>query len=179
MTRDDTAALARASSLIRDVPDFPKPGIVFKDIAPMLEDGPALGTVMSALANRLRALSPDILIGIESRGFLFAAPVAVELGIGMALVRKPGKLPWKTIREEYALEYGTDAIEMHVDAIKPGARVVVLDDVLATGGTAAAACALVRKAGGQVVACAFAVELGFLSGRDRLADTEVVSLFTY
>jgi len=171
--------LDTASSLIRDVPDFPKPGIVFKDIAPLLQDGAAWKVVTETLSANIRELQPDIVVGIESRGFLFAAPVAYQLGCGVALVRKPRKLPYETLRKEYALEYGTDAVEMHVDAVHPGARVVVIDDVLATGGTAAATGALVTEAGAQVVGYAFMIELEFLSGRDKLADAPTFSLFAY
>ncbi len=171
--------LAHAESLMRDVPDFPKPGIIFKDIAPMLQDGVALRAVNAALAEQIAALKPDILVGIESRGFLFAAPVACDLGIGMALVRKPGKLPFKKVRQEYSLEYGTDVVEMHTDAIAPGQRVVVVDDLLATGGTAAAAGALVSGVGGVLAGYAFAVELAFLNGRTRLEGAPVVALFKY
>ena len=172
-------SLAHAEALIRDVPDFPKPGIVFKDIAPMLQDGKALRAVNRGLSERIAAMRPDVVVGIESRGFLFATPVADALGIGMVLVRKPGKLPYATVRQEYALEYGTDVIEMHVDAVAPGQRVVIIDDVLATGGTAAAAGALVSKQGAQVVGYAFAVELAFLDGRQRLEGTPVEALFSY
>ena len=172
-------SLARAEALIRDVPDFPKPGIVFKDIAPMLQDGPSLRAVNQALSEQIAALKPDLVAGVESRGFLFAPPVAEALGIGMVMIRKPGKLPFTTVRQEYALEYGTDVIEMHVDAVSPGQRVVIVDDVLATGGTAAAAGALVASQGAVVVGYAFAVELAFLAGRERLGDAPVVSLFSY
>ena len=172
-------SLARAEALIRDVPDFPKPGIVFKDIAPMLQDGPSLRAVNQALSEQIAALKPDLVAGVESRGFLFAPPVAEALGIGMVMIRKPGKLPFTTVRQEYALEYGTDVIEMHVEAVSPGQRVVIVDDVLATGGTAAAAGALVASQGAVVVGYAFAVELAFLAGRERLGDAPVVSLFSY
>ncbi len=172
-------SLERAESLLRDVPDFPKPGIVFKDIAPMLQDGPSLRAVNSGLAERIAALKPDILIGVESRGFLFAAPMAIELGIGMALVRKPGKLPFNKISQEYALEYGTDTVELHVDAFEPGKRVVVVDDLLATGGTAAAAGALVSQLNGVLAGYAFVIELAFLGGRARLDGIPVEALFSY
>lgn len=168
-----------ARALIRDVPDFPKPGIVFKDIAPLLQDADAWRLVTDELAAGIRAYKPDILIGIESRGFLFAAPLAYQLGCGLGLVRKPGKLPFTTLRKQYALEYGTDAIEMHVDAVRPGARVLIVDDVLATGGTAAAAGGLVQEAGGELVGYAFMIELGFLGGRSRLGEEPVFSLFSY
>ena len=172
-------SLARAEARIRDVPDFPKPGIVFKDIAPMLQDGPSLQAVNRALSEQIAALKPDMVAGVESRGFLFAPPVADALGVGVVMIRKPGKLPFTTVRMEYALEYGTDVIEMHVDAVAPGQRVVIVDDVLATGGTAAAAGALVASQGALVVGYAFAVELAFLGGRERLGDAPVVALFKY
>ncbi len=173
-------SLQRAESLIRTVPDFPKPGIAFKDIAPMLGDGPALRAITEALAAAVAAWQPQKIAGIESRGFLFAAPLARDLGEGLVLVRKPGKLPYKTVREEYALEYGTDVIEMHIDAVAPGERVVIVDDVLATGGTAAATKRLIERAGGEVVGFAFVIELGFLGGRDRLGpDAKIASLFRY
>ena len=172
-------SLARAEARIRDVPDFPKPGIVFKDIAPMLQDGASLRAVNRGLSEAIATLKPDMVAGVESRGFLFAPPVADALGVGMVMIRKPGKLPFKTVRMEYALEYGTDVIEMHVDAVTPGQRVVIVDDVLATGGTAAAAGALVASQGAVVVGYAFAVELAFLGGRERLGDTPVVALFKY
>lgn len=168
-----------AEKLIRDVPDFPKPGIVFKDIAPLLADGKAWRVVTEAMIAEVSACKPEKLAGIESRGFLFSAPLAYEMGRGLVLIRKPGKLPWKVVREEYALEYGTDTIEMHVDAVAPGERVVIVDDVLATGGTAAAAKRLIEKAGGVVVGFAFMVELGFLGGRERLGDVPIASIYRY
>jgi adenine phosphoribosyltransferase len=172
-------SLAEAEKLIRDVPDFPKPGIVFKDIAPLLGRGPAWRTVTEALLAEVAKLRPDRIAGIESRGFLFAAPLAYELGRGLVLVRKPGKLPWQVVREEYALEYGSDAIEMQVDAVAPGDRVVIVDDVLATGGTAAATRRLIERAGGVVVGFAFLVELEFLGGRARLGEAPVASIYRY
>ncbi len=170
----------KAHALIRDVPDFPKPGIVFKDIAPLLQDATAWKLVTEAMAEAIAAWRPDVLVGIESRGFLFAAPIAYQLGTGLGLVRKPGKLPFNVLRQEYSLEYGTDAIEMHTDAVRRGQRVVVVDDVLATGGTAAACGDLVAQAGGDVVGYAFMIELGFLNGRAKLpTDAPTFSLFDY
>lgn len=165
--------------LIRTVPDFPKPGILFKDITPLLQNGDALRAVIDDLAAAVAHLEFDVVVGIESRGFLFAAPLAYKLGKGLALVRKPGKLPAQKLRQEYALEYGTDAIEMHADALLPGQKALLLDDVLATGGTAAAAAALIERVGGQLAATAFLVELGFLNGRERLPKAPVVSLLQW
>jgi adenine phosphoribosyltransferase len=166
-------------ALIRDVPDFPKPGIVFKDITPLLGDGVAFAACIDLLAERIGALRPEALVGIESRGFIFGAPVARALGVGFVPVRKPGKLPARTRRVEYALEYGTDALEMHHDALAHGRRVVIIDDVLATGGTAAAAGRLVEEAGGNLAGFAFAIELGFLAGRQRLVGHAVDALISY
>ena len=166
-------------ALIRDVPDFPKPGIMFKDITPMLADARAFAECVDLLAEAVDARKPDMLIGIESRGFIFGAPVARALGVGFVPVRKPGKLPRRTRRVEYALEYGTDALEMHHDALVSGARVIIVDDVLATGGTAAAAGRLVEEAGAVLAGFAFAIELAFLSGRTRLAGRSVDSLISY
>ena len=153
---------------IRDVPDYPKPGILFRDLTPLLQDPTALGGAVEAIAAPLRNLGIERVLGIESRGFLFGAPVAMALGAGLGLVRKEGKLPSERLRQSYDLEYGTDAVEMHVDAVEKGQRVVVLDDLIATGGTAVAAVALAREAGAEVVGCSFLVELGFLDGRARL-----------
>lgn len=153
---------------IRDVPDFPKPGIIFKDITPILSDGNLFTTVIDSFAKRYLAKKVDAIIGIESRGFIFGAPIAYKMGASYIPVRKKGKLPYKTVEASYDLEYGSATIEMHVDAIKPGNRVVIIDDLLATGGTAAATCALVEKQGGHVVECGFVVELEFLKGRDKL-----------
>lgn len=166
-------------TLIRDVPDFPRQGILFKDITPLLQSGPALRAAIDGLAAATLELQPDVILGIESRGFLFAAPLAYLTGKGVALVRKPGKLPANKVHQRYDLEYGSDQIEMHADAIQPGQRVLVIDDVLATGGTAKATADLVRAVGGVVAGCAFLIELDFLEGRKRLGDTPVVSLLHY
>jgi adenine phosphoribosyltransferase len=160
---------------LRDVPDFPKPGILFKDITPLL----AAPAAMQAAIERLAALpvgKVDKVAAIESRGFLFGVPLALRLGVGFVPVRKPGKLPWKTNRVEYVLEYGTDAVEIHQDAVQKGERVLLVDDLLATGGTMGAACQLVESCGGVVAGCAFVVELGFLAGRQRLGNRRVDSL---
>jgi adenine phosphoribosyltransferase len=153
---------------IRDVPDFPKAGILYRDLTPLLQDPKALAAAVEGIAAPLRDLGIERVLGIESRGFLFGAPVAMALGAGLGLVRKEGKLPSERLRQSYDLEYGTDAVEMHVDAVEKGQRVVVLDDLIATGGTASAAVALAREAGAEVVCCSFLVELGFLEGRERI-----------
>jgi adenine phosphoribosyltransferase len=153
---------------IRDVPDFPKKGIVFKDITPMLGNHQALQFVIESIARQYRGKGVTKVVGIESRGFIFATPVALSLGVGFAPIRKPGKLPWKSRRQEYALEYGKDVIEIHEDAVGPGDRVLMVDDVLATGGTMEAACALVHACGATVMGCAFAIDLAFLGGAKRL-----------
>jgi adenine phosphoribosyltransferase len=163
---------------IRDIPDFPKPGIVFKDITPLLADGPAFRAMVDAFVDRYRG-RVDMVLGIESRGFLIGAAVAYGLGTGIAIVRKPGKLPSQTYAARYDLEYGSDALEIHHDALGDHHRVLIIDDLLATGGTASAAIELVRRCGGRGVACAFVIELAFLGGRARLGDTEVFSLVTY
>jgi adenine phosphoribosyltransferase len=166
-------------ALIRDVADYPNPGIVFKDITPLLGDGSAFAAVVAALADGPRQGEPgqvDKVAGIEARGFIFAAPVAYELGTGFIPVRKQGRLPHATYAETYQLEYGTATIEMHADAVKPGERVLIIDDVLATGGTAAATASLVRRGGAEVAGVSVVVELGFLRGRASLAGLEVRSL---
>ena len=163
-------SLDRARSLIRDIPDFPRPGILFKDLTPLLGDAEAFQATMAALEARARGRGFDRVVAIESRGFLFGAALADRLKVGLAMVRKLGKLPWQTDRIEYALEYGTGVLEAHVDAVKKGERVVVVDDLLATGGTAWAAAQLVEKQGGTVSAFLFVVELAALSGRERLAS---------
>lgn len=163
---------------IRDIPDFPKPGILFYDVSPLLANGAAWRAAIDALAEAVRPHKPDLLVGIESRGFLVAAPLALTLGIGFIMVRKHGKLPGDKIAHSYDLEYGTDTIEVQADAVKPGQRVVVLDDLLATGGTMAAAISLLRQVGADVRAAAFLVELTFLNGRGRI-DVPSVSLMAY
>ncbi len=164
---------------IRDVPDFPKPGIVFKDITPLLQDPKGLAQSIDLLAREARPYDFDLVCGIESRGFIFATALATRLAKGFIPIRKPGKLPWKTASESYELEYGSDTIEIHVDAATNGARVLMVDDLLATGGTMAAAVKLVRKVGGAPVACLFVIELGFLPGREKLAGTPVHSLMRF
>jgi adenine phosphoribosyltransferase len=167
------------ASRIRDVPDFPKAGIVFKDITPLLADAEALKGAVDALAECVTPLRPDIVLGAESRGFILGPALAIRLGIGFAIARKPGKLPWTTVTASYALEYGEDSLELHDDAIKPGMRVLVHDDLLATGGTARATCDLAEAVGGTVVGCAFLIELAFLGGRERLAPFPVDALISY
>ena len=164
---------------IRDVPDFPRPGVVFKDITPILSDARLFKRVIDALADRWRGARVQKIIGIESRGFVFAAPLACALGAGLTIVRKPGKLPWRTIREAYALEYGEAVLELHEDAFHPAERVLVVDDVLATGGTAEAAGRLVGRQGAELLGYSFVVELGFLGGSARLGPDKVHSLLRY
>ncbi|HET6440397.1 MAG TPA: adenine phosphoribosyltransferase [Anaeromyxobacter sp.] len=164
---------------IRDVPDFPQKGVIFKDITPVLADAALFHEVVDAFASRWRDERVDKIVGIESRGFLFAAPLAYALGAGVAVVRKPGKLPFQVIREVYALEYGESALEAHVDAVRPDERVLVVDDVLATGGTAEATGRLVARQGGTVLGFAFLVELGFLKGAARLGKERVHALIRY
>ena len=163
---------------IRDVPDFPKPGILFKDITPLLQDPKGLEAAVSGLAATVDPSSYDIVCGIESRGFIFGTALAHHVGKGFIPIRKPGKLPWKTASESYELEYGTDTIEIHIDATEGANRVLMVDDLLATGGTMAAALKLVRRIGGTPVACSFVIELGFLPGREKLGDIPVHSLLT-
>lgn len=164
---------------IEDIPDFPKPGIVFKDITPLFLDAGALRSTVSALAEHARTVRADYLVSAEARGFVLGGAVAAEIGAGFILARKPGKLPRQTASVEYQLEYGVDALEVHADALSPGARVLVHDDLLATGGTAAALCDLVEGAGATVAGCAFVIELTFLGGRERLAPHPVHSLISY
>ena len=165
-----TDRLERAKSLLRDVHDFPKPGIVFKDITPLLGDGDAFVAVLDDIAARYAPRGVQKILGIEARGFIFGAALAARMGVGFVPARKPKKLPWKTDRAEYALEYGTDAIEIHQQSFAPGARVLLVDDVIATGGTAAAALSLVERQGATAVGAAFVIELGFLQGRAKLPD---------
>lgn len=168
----------RLEEHIRKIPDFPKPGILFYDIATLLRHPQAWATAVDRMAESVAPLKPDLLAGIEARGFLVAAPLALRLGCGFMMVRKKGKLPGQTVRHDYALEYGTDTIEIHSDAVSPGQSVVVLDDLLATGGTAAATVALIRKVGGEVAGASFIVELDGLGGRSRL-DVPVSTLLTF
>jgi adenine phosphoribosyltransferase len=168
-----------AESLVRDVPDFPKPGILFKDITPVVQDAAALKEVIDKFAEWGRGLNADVVVGIEARGFIFGAPLAIALGISFVPLRKLGKLPGDRVTEEYALEYGTNTVEMHADAIRPGQRVIVIDDLLATGGTAAAACRLSERLGGIVVGCGFLIELDFLDGRKILSKYDINSLIRY
>jgi adenine phosphoribosyltransferase len=170
---------AQLRSLIREIPDFPKPGIAFKDITPLMADAGALARAVARLADYARALRVDCVVAAEARGFLLGPALAVELGTGFALARKPGKLPYETVSAEYVLEYGTGALELHTDAVASGRRVLVHDDLLATGGTAATLCELVEQLGGEVVGCGFLIELAFLSGRERLAGRDVHALLTY
>jgi adenine phosphoribosyltransferase len=166
-------------SKIRDIHDFPKKGIVFKDITPALADRQLFRQVIDALAARWGGERIQKVVGIESRGFIFAAPLAYDIGTGFTMVRKPGKLPYQTMREIYALEYGEDALEVHIDAVGPGERVLVVDDLLATGGTAEAVGRLVSRQGGELAGYSFVVELGFLNGARRLGPDKVHALVRY
>lgn len=165
--------------LIREVPDFPKPGILFYDITTMLKAPGGLDLAVELLAERLAGRGIEQVVAMESRGFIFGTPVAMKLGAGFVPVRKPGKLPAETVSESYELEYGTDTLEIHKDAVSPGQKVVILDDLLATGGTAEATVRLVRSLGAEVVTLAFVIELDFLEGRKKLSDVEVCSLLHY
>lgn len=164
---------------IRSIAGFPKEGIVFRDITPLLANGAALKEASKLLADHFRAKKPELVVGAEARGFIFGAAVALELGVGFAPVRKPGKLPAKTIEYSYELEYGTDMLTMHWDAVKPGQKVLLVDDLLATGGTMEACAHMVEQLGGDVVGCAFVIELSFLKGRRKLEKYEVLSLVDY
>jgi adenine phosphoribosyltransferase len=171
--------LDHLTELVRDVPDFPSPGVLFRDITPLLRDPRGLAEVVERLAAPFGGRGIDVVAGIESRGFLFGTPLALALGAGFAPIRKVGKLPARTVARDYALEYGTARIEIHADAVRPGERVLLVDDVLATGGTARAGAELVEELGGEVVAAAFVVEISALSGRAALAGREVLSLLRY
>ncbi len=163
-------------TLIRDVPDFPEPGIMFKDLMPLIADAAAFRETIDQLAAWARPRSPDVILGAEARGFIFGGALAYTLGCGFVPARKPGKLPWQVVEASYDLEYGTDSLQIHADALRAGSRVVVLDDVLATGGTAKAKVELVERLGGTVVGVLFVIELGFLHGRDGLAGYDVHAL---
>jgi adenine phosphoribosyltransferase len=173
---DDIASIRGA---IRDIPDFPKPGIIFKDITPLLNNGALFRKTIDILAERYRGQTIDTVLGIESRGFIVGSALACTLGAGFSVVRKPGKLPYQTHSASYELEYGTDKLEIHIDGIARNARVVIADDLIATGGTAAATAALVTKLGGTVVECAFIIELSFLNGRQKLKPHGVFSILQY
>lgn len=169
----------RLKRLIRDIPDFPKPGIMFRDITPLLADASGLALSVELLANPFRGKRIDLVVGAESRGFIFGTAVACCLSAGFVIVRKPGKLPHQRISQSYELEYGTDSLEMHADAIVKGQRVLVVDDLLATGGTMRACCQMVQKLGGELAGIAVLIELASLKGRDRLAPTSVHSVLRY
>jgi len=169
----------KLTDYIRSIPDFPKPGVLFRDITPLLASPRAFGEAVRQLAARFRDQKIDAIAAAEARGFLFAAPLALELGTALVPIRKPGKLPYETILHTYELEYGTDTLEIHADAIPAGANVLVVDDLLATGGTIEACCQLVEKAGGRVVACAFVIELVGLAGAEKIAQYGHVSLIRY
>jgi adenine phosphoribosyltransferase len=171
--------LTDLGSYIRDIPDFPKPGILFRDITPLMASPEAFRGAVDGLAGYGRAVATQLVIGAEARGFLLGPAVANELDCGFVLARKPGKLPYETVTAEYELEYGTDRLELHTDAIAPGTRVLVHDDLLATGGTAQALCSLVEQLGGTVAGCGFLIELSDLRGRERVAPRDVHSLLRY
>ena len=169
----------RLEDFIRNVPDFPEKGIQFKDITPLVGNPNALGTAVKALSRPFSGAGIEVVVAIEARGYLLGAPVAMELGIGLVPVRKVGKLPWHTYRVDYALEYGSETLEMHQDALKEGTRALIVDDVLATGGTMQAAAKLVEQCGGSVAGMAVLIELAFLKGRDRLTDYNLHSLIVF
>jgi adenine phosphoribosyltransferase len=164
---------------VRDIPDFPKPGVIYKDITPLLSNTDAFRSTIDLIADHFEGTTVDRVLGVEARGFIIAAPVAYRFSSAFVPVRKAGKLPWEIERVEYELEYGTDLLEIHRDAVEPGDHVVIIDDVLATGGTAAATIRLVEKLGGTVVGLGFVIELGFLHGREKLQGYDVLSLVTY
>ena len=174
-----TPDIAAIESVIRDVPDFPQPGILFKDITPLLGNGPLFQSCISLLAERVEALGAQKVVGLDARGFIFGAAVADRLGIGFVPVRKQGKLPYETKAVSYDLEYGSNTVEMHTDAVVPGEKVVIVDDLLATGGTAKAAIQLLSEAGADLVGIEFVIELAFLNGREQLGESTIESLITY
>jgi adenine phosphoribosyltransferase len=167
------------ASRIRDIPDFPKPGILFKDITTLLKDGKSFQMAVDGLLDKIGKRDIDVVVGMESRGFIFGAPIAYKLGVGFVPVRKLGKLPADVVSVEYDLEYGSATLEMHKDALKPGAKVLIVDDLLATGGTVAGTIELVKQLKGEIVACAFLIELTALHGRDKLGGYDVVTLISY
>lgn len=173
------ATTLQLAEYIRSIPDFPKPGILFRDITPMLSDGPALKESIRQLAERVSGMKIDVIGAAEARGFIFAAPLAIELGVGFVPFRKPGKLPFDTHAFHYDLEYGTDSLEVHKDGFRPGQRVLLIDDLLATGGTMAACCKLVENCGAEVAGCAFVIELTSLGGAKLLKPHATVSLLQY
>jgi adenine phosphoribosyltransferase len=175
----DSTLLADVKARIRDVPDFPEPGVLFKDVTPVLADPHLFGRVVNALAAPFRGRHISKVVGVEARGFLLGAPIALALHAGFAPARKPGKLPWKTVTERYSLEYGDDGLQLHEDAVGRGDRVLIVDDLLATGGTADATAKLVTKLGGEVVGFSFLISLDFLPGRERLGREKVCSLISY
>ena len=174
-----TSTQESLKELIRDVPDFPKKGIVFKDITTLLTEGDIFKKVIDQFANHYRAKGVEKVVGIESRGFIFGAPIAYQLNAGVIPIRKKGKLPYKTVSATYALEYGTDTLEMHEDALGKGTKVLIVDDLLATGGTAKATAELVEKVGGKIIGFAFLIELAFLEGRKNLKGYDILSLIQY
>lgn len=171
------SAVDELKSLIRDIPDFPKKGVIYKDITPLLKEGESFKKIVDTLAERYKDRRIDYIASIEARGFVFGSALAYRMGKGLIPIRKKGKLPYKTMSVTYDLEYGTDTLEIHEDAVKKGDRVLIVDDLLATGGTAAAACDLVKKTGGEIEEISFVIELEFLKGRDKLKDYPVFSLF--
>jgi adenine phosphoribosyltransferase len=175
----DSTLLEDLKARIRDVPDFPKPGILFKDVTPVLADPRLFGRVVNAMSAPFRGRHINKVVGVEARGFLLGAPIALALHAGFAPARKPGKLPWKTVTERYALEYGEDGLQLHEDAVKPGDQVLIVDDLLATGGTAEATTRLVTKLGGEVVGYSVLISLDFLPGRERLGRQKVCALLSY
>ncbi|HKM90983.1 MAG TPA: adenine phosphoribosyltransferase [Candidatus Acidoferrales bacterium] len=178
-TKEKNDPMDKLKKLIREVPDWPKPGILFYDLTTLVKDPEGLRIVVESLADRYHGKKIDVVAGIEARGFILAPAVALRLGVGFVPIRKPKKLPWKTSCVTYDLEYGTDSLEIHQDAVHPGQRVLLLDDLLATGGTAAAAITLIQQLGGEVAAAAFIVELTFLNGRAKLPGHDVHSLLQY
>ena len=175
----ETEEVMDLKMLVRNVPDFPKPGIVFRDITTLIRDGTALDEVAARLADHFRDQAPDLVLGVESRGFIIGTAVALKLGVGFIPARKQGKLPADTISAEYELEYGTDAVEIHTDAIEPGQKVLFIDDLLATGGTAEACGRLIKQAGGELIGYGFMIDLTFLNGAEKLKDGDLFSLIQY